>query len=190
MQKTQSTEEKKPLSSYKNKYISTESNIMKYSKNANNKQLLLKKDKIISLDSNFSNKLMKSSNKNPSKDDNNNKDKKDFLSPTEKKRPLSIMNSCQTRPINKYKIKKKLDLFDDEIYVNKDAIKTLNYCKDENIIDKPLIINQTDFRVDNVKGSLENKILELEYYTKKKLDELVREIKNFIPIHFNAYLKE
>ena len=190
MQKTQSTEENKPLSSYKNKYISTESNIMKYSKNANNKQLLLKKDKIISLDSNFSNKIMKTSNKNPSKDDNINKDKKEILSPTQKKRPVSIMNSCQTRPISKYKIKKKFNLFDDEIYVNKDTIKTLNYCKDENIIDKPLIINQTDFRVDNVKGSLENKILELEYYTKRKLDELVREIKNFIPIHFNAYLKE
>ena len=196
LQIIQLSEVSKPSSSYKNKTISTESNIMKYSKNANNKNnnnnkaLILKKDKMICFTSNFSNNLIKNSNKNPSHDDNINKDKKESLSSTKIKRPLSIMNSCQTRPINKFKIKKKYNIFDDEIYLNKDTIKTLNYCRDENIIDKPLIINQTDFRVDNVKGSLENKILELEYFTKRKLDELVKEIKNFIPIHFNAYLRE
>ena len=195
LQKIQLKEVSKPSSSYKNKTISTESNIMKYSKNANNninnnKALVLKKDKMICFPNNFSNNLLKNSNKNPSHDDNINKDKKEPLSSTKRKRPLSIMNSCQTRPINKFKIKKKYNIFDDEIYLNKDTIKTLNYCRDENIIDKPLIINQTDFRVDNVKGSLENKILELEYFTKRKLDELVKEIKNFIPIHFNAYLRE
>ena len=44
--------------------------------------------------------------------------------------------------------------------------------------------------VDNIKGTLENKLIELEYFTKKKFDELVREIKNFIPIHFNSYVRE
>ena len=195
LQKIRLKEVSKPSSSYKNKTISTESNIIKYSKNANNninnnKALILKKDKMICFPNNFSNNLLKNSNKSPSHDDNINKDKKEPLSSTKRKRPLSIMNSCQTRPINKFKIKKKYNIFDDEIFINKDTIKTLNYCRDENIIDKPLIINQTDFRVDNVKGSLENKILELEYFTKRKLDELVKEIKNFIPIHFNAYLRE
>ena len=42
---------------------------------------------------------------------------------------------------------------------------------------------------DNIKKG-ENKLLELEYFTKKKFDELVREIKNFIPIHFNSYVRE
>ena len=58
-------------------------------------------------------------------------------------------------------------------------INKINYCIDEDIIDKPLLINQTDFRVDNLKGSLENKLMELEYFTKWKLEELVREIKKF-----------
>ena len=100
------------------------------------------------------------------------------------------MNSCQTRPVSKFKIKSRYNFFNDDIYINKDLIKNINYCKDEDIIDKPLLINQTNFKVDNTKGSLENKVLELEYFTKRKLDELVREIKNFIPIHFNAYIKE
>ena len=58
-------------------------------------------------------------------------------------------------------------------------INKINYCRDEDIIDKPLLINQTDFKVGNLKGGVENKLM-----------EFVREIKNFIPIHFNAYLKE
>jgi hypothetical protein len=87
-------------------------------------------------------------------------------------------------------MKKYYNIFTDDIFVDKNMINKINYCKDEDIIDKPLLINQTDFKVDNTKGSLENKLLELEYFTKRKLDELVREIKNFIPIHFNAYIKE
>ena len=100
------------------------------------------------------------------------------------------MNSCQTRPLSKYKVKNKFNIFNEDIFIDKNLIHQLNYCKDEDIIDKPLLINQTNFKLDNTKGSLENKLLELEYFTKRKLDELVREIKNFIPIHFNAYIKE
>ena len=69
-------------------------------------------------------------------------------------------------------------------------MKKIYYYKDKDIIDKPLLANQLNFRVDNIKGTLENKLLELEYFTKKKFDELVREIKNFIPIHFNSYVRE
>ena len=45
------------------------------------------------------------------------------------------------------------------------------------------------FNVEKKKGNLENRLMELEYFTKKKLDELVKEIKIFIPIHFNSYIK-
>ena len=40
------------------------------------------------------------------------------------------------------------------------------------------------------KSVVEKKIIELEFFTKKKFDELVNEIKNFIPIHFNSYIRD
>lgn len=91
---------------------------------------------------------------------------------------------------NNLRIMKNYNALNEDIFVNKDEIKKMNYYKDKDIIDKPLLANQINFRVQNSKGTIENKIIELEYFTKKKLDELVREIKNFIPIHFNAYVKE
>ena len=80
--------------------------------------------------------------------------------------------------------------FNEDIYLTKDEMKKMNYFKDKDIIDRPLLVNQPNFRVENIKGSIENKLIELEYFTKKKFDELVKEIKIFIPIHFNAYVKE
>ena len=77
-----------------------------------------------------------------------------------------------------------------EIFFDKKDENKINYIKDKDIIDKPLLSNQYNFELINEKGGLEKKIIELEYFTKKKLDELVKEIKNFIPIHFNAYLKD
>ena len=40
------------------------------------------------------------------------------------------------------------------------------------------------------KPNIEKRLIELEFFTKKKFDELVNEIKNFIPIHFNSYVKD
>ena len=80
---------------------------------------------------------------------------------------------------------------DRDIYLDKDIIDKLKCVKDDKLIDKPLLINKKDyFMIDNKKSSVENRIIELEYFTKKKFDELVQEIKNFIPIHFNTYLKD
>ena len=102
-------------------------------------------------------------------------------------------------PILKTDMKKKLIKFDLErtnifnddkdIYLSKESIKNVKYVKDEDIIDQPLILDMNNYKIDQTKGNLENKLLELEYFTKKKFDELVREIKIFIPIHFNSYIK-
>ena len=78
---------------------------------------------------------------------------------------------------------------DKDIYLSKDTIKNTRYVKDEDIIDEPLILDMNTFKMDQKKGSLENRIIELEYFTKKKLDELVREIKIYIPIHFNSHIR-
>ena len=92
--------------------------------------------------------------------------------------------------------KKKLDFNkinkfkdDKEIYLSKDILINTRYIKDENIIDKPLLYDTQVFKFEKNKGTLENRIAELEYFTKKKLDELVKEIKIFIPIHFNSHIK-
>ena len=103
---------------------------------------------------------------------------------------LNLKKEILTKSNNNFRIRRSFNSFNEDIFVNKDEIKKMNYYKDKDIIDKPLLVNQIDFRVQNSKGTIENKILELEYFTKKKFDELVREIKNFIPIHFNAYVKE
>ena len=104
--------------------------------------------------------------------------------------PVHIMKESQTKYNNKFRIQRSYNLLNEDIFVNKEDMKKINYYKDKDIIDKPLLANQLNFRVDNIKGTLENKLLELEYFTKKKFDELVREIKNFIPIHFNSYVRE
>ena len=167
-----------------------ESHIVKFSKNVNKKNLI-KNENVHSLSDNFNFKSLNSANPFRTKDiSNNNQDMITSMKNKNKNRPVSIKSSFPSRPLSKYKMKISSNMFNEEIFVNNDTIKNYNYCKDEDIIDKPLLANQVNFKVDNTKGSLENKLLELEYFTKKKLDELVREIKNFIPIHFNAYIKE
>ena len=81
------------------------------------------------------------------------------------------------------------DKDDKDIYIDKEVFKNVRFIKDEEIIDRPLLFDRNTFKVDKNKGFLENKILELEFFTKKKFDELVNEIKHFIPIHFNSHLK-
>ena len=81
------------------------------------------------------------------------------------------------------------DKDDKDIYIDKEVFKNIRFIKDEEIIDRPLLFDRSSFKIDRNKGLLENKILELEFFTKKKFDELVNEIKHFIPIHFNSHLK-
>ena len=168
---------------------SPESNFLNYSKNVAKNVININKANALSQNDNYNN-FISNSIKPYKIQDNINNNKNVALTSSNGRRPLSIMNFCQTRPISKYKMRKNYNIFADDIFVDKNMINKINYCKDEDIIDKPLLINQTEFKVDNAKGGLENKLLELEYFTKRKLDELVREIKNFIPIHFNAYIKE
>ena len=168
--------------------ISPESHHIKFSKNIKKKNLK-KNENIHSLSDNFNFKTLNSTNPFKAKDITN-KNQDVITSMKNKDRPISIKSSFPSRALSKYKMKISSNMFNEEIFVDNDTIKNCNYCKDEDIIDKPLLTNQANFKVDRTKGSLENKLLELEYFTKKKLDELVREIKNFIPIHFNAYIKE
>ena len=70
-------------------------------------------------------------------------------------------------------------------------ISTLESVPDNEIIDMPLIpFNRNVLEIDSNKSGIEKKILELEFFTKKKFDELVNEIKNFITIHFNSYIRD
>ena len=100
--------------------------------------------------------------------------------------------------INKKKVLRNIDSYnsltyrqyDKELYYDKNIEKGLNYIKDKDIIDEPLISNQENFKLIEEKGGIDKKLLELEFFTKKKFDELVKEIKNFIPIHFNSHLKD
>ena len=75
-------------------------------------------------------------------------------------------------------------------FLSKEVLEKINIIKDEEIIDKPLLCNQGNFEVRKCTGDVEKKLLHLEYFMKKKFDELVREIKIFIPIHFNAYTRD
>ena len=100
--------------------------------------------------------------------------------------------------INKKKVLRNIDSYNSltykqygkELYYDKSIEKELNYIKDKDIIDEPLISNQENFKLIEEKGGIDKKLLELEFFTKKKFDELVKEIKNFIPIHFNSHLKD
>ena len=77
--------------------------------------------------------------------------------------------------------------YNKELYYDKNIETNI---KDKDIIDKPLLSNHYIFEVLKGRSGLEKKILELEYFTKKKFDELVKEIKYFIPIHFNSHIKD
>ena len=100
------------------------------------------------------------------------------------------LKESQIKYNNQLRTLRNYNFLNEDIFVNKEDIKKMNYYKDQDIIDKPLIVNQVNIDIQKSKGTIENKLIELEYFTKKKFDELVREIKNFIPIHFNAYIKE
>ena len=105
---------------------------------------------------------------------------------------LTLENSTDLKNIpKKTQTKSKININMNNYYDGFDSeIDFKNrYVRDEDIIDIPLLVDPNTFKVDESKGSLENKIMELEFFTKKKLDELVREIKNFIPIHFNSHIK-
>ena len=69
-------------------------------------------------------------------------------------------------------------------------MEKIKVIKDEDIIDKPLLCNQENFEVRRCDGDIEKKLIHLEFFVKKKLDELVREIKIFIPIHFNSHTRD
>ena len=75
-------------------------------------------------------------------------------------------------------------------FCNKELLDKINIIKDEEIIDKPLLCNQENFEVQKCAGDIEKKLLHLEFFMKKKFDELVKEIKIFIPIHFNSYTRD
>ena len=134
---------------------------------------------------------------------NNQKIKDDIIINKQKKRPKSkIENFNRNKEINNISDfnslnngQKNLNTYYDlkynkEIFFNKNIENEINYIKDKDIIDKPLLSNQDNFELIKESGGIEKKLLELEYFTKKKFDELVKEIKNFIPIHFNSHLKD
>lgn len=163
--------------------------------------------------SNFKNKINSNNVKpvslSPKSDifDEKKKDTNALSDDSIKKRPLSKMENLNRRKIIKkvdnkahYSINglpKSMSIErsfnrdkNKEIFYDKKIEKEINYVKDKYIIDKPLLSNQEKFEISKEKGDVERKIIELEYFTKKKFDELVKEIKNFIPIHFNSYVKD
>ena len=173
---------KSPINKGKN--LSPKSNRLKLSNIENNKEGVKRE---INLSANLNNKKQNIFSKIPTQ---SNETPAGIPNLKLINKSLNIKKDILTKSNNNFKIRRSFNSFNEDIFVNKDQIKKMNYYKDKDIIDKPLLVNQIDFRVQNSKGTVENKILELEYFTKKKLDELVREIKNFIPIHFNAYVKE
>ena len=109
-----------------------------------------------------------------------------------KKKQIEKKLKSAKKNTNQIKLKlNKTNIFKDDkdIYLTKEALKSTRYIKDDDIIDKPLIYDMNIFKFDQKKGSLENRLAELEFFTKKKLDELVKEIKIFIPIHFNSHIR-
>ena len=141
--------------------------------------------------------LKKDKNSIEEKDEKNNEEnEKTFLNDKNnnninKKRNNEFkLKSAQIHNKNRLQFNKANIIKDDkDIYLSKDILSSTRYIKDEDIIDKPLLYDTQTFNYDKSKGGLENRIAELEYFTKKKLDELVKEIKIFIPIHFNCRIK-
>ena len=103
---------------------------------------------------------------------------------------LGIKSEKKEKEIKISSDNKSIDNYNKDIYLDSDIFKKIKYIKDEEIIDRPLLLDRNIFKLDKNKGCLESKIIELEFFTKKKFDELVKEIKNFIPIHFNSHLKD
>lgn len=103
-------------------------------------------------------------------------------------------NKTEDIDTSSVKIKEKINLGDirnnSKNFLNKDVLGKINIIKDRQIIDRPLLINQENFEVRKCEGDIEKKVLHLEYFMKKKFDELVKEIKIFIPIHFNSHTRD
>lgn len=103
------------------------------------------------------------------------------------------INKTEKRDLNNSKIKEnknRIKSKDLEEISNKTILKKIAFIRDEEIIDKPLLCNQENFVVSRSAGDMEKKLLHLEFFVKKKFDELVKEIKIFIPIHFNSYTRD
>ena len=166
----------------KSKKLSPENNNLKLDKIEENNKEKFRRE--INLSANVKNK---NHNLTAKFQTQNNESKSSIPNLKSINRPLK---ESQTKYNNQFRTPRNYNILNEDIFVNKDEIKKMNYYKDQDIIDKPLIVNQANFKINDSKGTVENKLMELEYFTKKKFDELVREIKNFIPIHFNAYIKE
>ena len=103
------------------------------------------------------------------------------------------INKTEKRDLNSSKLKEnknRIKSKDMEEISNKNFLKKIAFIRDEQIIDKPLLCNQENFEVSRSAGDMEKKLLHLEFFVKKKFDELVKEIKIFIPIHFNSYTRD
>ena len=173
-----------PLISKSKNNISPENNRLKLTTTENNKENIKRE---INLSANIKNKHHNIIAKFPTQISIN---KSSIPSLKALKINNDKIKESQIKYSNRFRTNRNLQLLNEDIFVNKDDMKKMNYYKDQDIIDKPLLVNQVNFNIQNSKGTIENKLIELEYFTKKKFDELVREIKNFIPIHFNAYIKE
>ena len=103
----------------------------------------------------------------------------------------SIKEPSMTNPSSFKKLKMPFTLKKNVQNSHERLISTLESVPDSEIIDIPLIpFNKNVLEIDSNKSGIEKKLIELEFFTKKKFDELVNEIKNFIPIHFNSYIKD
>ena len=171
----------------KRKKLSPKNNKLELAKIENNKENVKRE---INLSANFKKTNNNINNIYPKFPTQNNLTKSSIQN-LKTNKAFNIANTTNLTKSNiNFRVKRNHNLFNEDIFVDKDEFKKLNYYHDKDIIDKPLLVNQYNFKLENSKGTIENKLIELEYFTKKKFDELVREIKNFIPIHFNAYVKE
>ena len=103
----------------------------------------------------------------------------------------SIKDPSMTNPSSFKKLQMPFKLKKNVQNSHERLISTLESVPDSEIIDMPLIpFNKNVLEIDSNKSSIEKKLIELEFFTKKKFDELVNEIKNFIPIHFNSYIRD
>ena len=109
---------------------SPESNFLNYSKNVAKNNIIINKANNLSQNDNYNNLISNSMNQYKIQDNINN-NKNVALTSSNGRRPLSIMNFCQTRPISKYKVKKNYNIFTDDIFIDKNMINKINYCKDE-----------------------------------------------------------
>ena len=112
-----------------------------------------------------------------------------------KKEKVYKNNKTENKDLNISKLKENQNIIKKknnivELLLNNKDLKKMTIIKDDEIIDEPLLCNQTNFEVKKTAGDIEKKLLHLEFFIKKKFDELVKEIKIFIPIHFNSHTRD